>query len=104
MNFRTESFDLPQNEHLRCLSCDISQDSAGSAHPASRAGVGRRELTLAANRVKQRTTRARECFHEPGSGSGDKSIDHLPAVAAWAAITCGSTISPRLVITLSIRP
>ena len=23
MNFRTESFDFPQNEQRRCLSCDI---------------------------------------------------------------------------------
>ena len=24
MNFRTESFDLPQNEQRRCLSCDMA--------------------------------------------------------------------------------
>src|SRR3954470_13650826 len=31
MNFRTESFDFPQNEQRRCLSCDMTDHSTGDA-------------------------------------------------------------------------
>src|SRR6476661_2226496 len=66
MNFRTESFDLPQNEQRRCLSCDMAETLRGAHTRRSRPGRGGyRELTLGPNRVKQRTTGARERFHEP---------------------------------------
>src|SRR5215831_15541012 len=31
MNFRTESFDFPQKEQRRCLSCDMTDHSTGDA-------------------------------------------------------------------------
>jgi hypothetical protein len=37
MNFRTESFDFPQNEQRRCLSCDMA---AGAMRECGRFGVG----------------------------------------------------------------
>src|SRR3954468_23555743 len=50
MNFRTESFDFPQNEQRKCLSCDMTAHSTGDAiaHeadirriPPGREGAGR---------------------------------------------------------------
>jgi hypothetical protein len=38
MNFRTESFDFPQNEQRKCLSCDITNLYRERGSP--RAGAG----------------------------------------------------------------
>src|SRR6476659_4028269 len=39
MNFRTESLDFPQNEQRRCLSCDMTDHSAGKAGTSERLGA-----------------------------------------------------------------
>jgi len=36
MNFRTESFDLPQNEQRRCLSWDMAVREAGYLLPGGK--------------------------------------------------------------------
>src|SRR5205085_7737605 len=43
MNFRTESFDFPQNEQRRCLSCDMAmtQREAHARWVAGRGGIPR---------------------------------------------------------------
>src|SRR6188472_3180376 len=101
MNFRTESFDLPQNEQRRCLSCDMAVTQR-EAH--ARAGKGRGRYPRVNSRVgpgQERRLGLVKVFTSP------KEINYLAptvAVAACEAMICGSTISPRLVITLSIRP
>jgi hypothetical protein len=42
MNFRTESFDFPQNEQRRCLSCDMAVTQR-EAH--AQAGKGARTVS-----------------------------------------------------------
>jgi len=54
MNFRTESFDLPQNEQRRCLSCDMAvTQREAHARRATRGEVGIRELTVGSDPVKK---------------------------------------------------
>src|ERR1043166_7711349 len=80
MNFRTESFDFPQNEQRRCLSCDMTDHSTGNAvaqEPISsgylagrnadpdRRGIGRIKGLLP---VKQETTDSAEGL-QPATGS-----------------------------------
>src|SRR6478609_4536964 len=96
MNFRTESFDLPQNEHRRCLSCDMAE-TLQETHARDHGRGGRPRLTVEVYPVKKRTIGARECFHEP------PCPDYFGA-AACAAITSGDTRSPRVEITLSMSP
>src|SRR3982751_2865107 len=60
MNFRTESFDFPQNEQRRCLSCDMTAHSTGkrrekpSEELRSVLGASKRRLIP---RVRQSTAR-----------------------------------------------
>src|SRR5439155_6637720 len=102
MNFRTESFDLPQNEQRRCLSCDMAvtqreahaqrttRGEEGYPRVNSRIGPGQERRP---GLVKVFTSPNKICYFAP-----------TMAVSACAAMICGSTISPRLVITLSMRP
>ena len=70
MNFRTESFDLPQNEQRRCLSCDMAVTQQEAHAREDRGEVGIRELTVPSDPVKQKTIGARERFHEPQQKDG----------------------------------
>ena len=45
MNFRTESFDFPQNEQRRCLSCDMAALSDEAMPGAGRSEASRPEST-----------------------------------------------------------
>ena len=94
MNFRTESFDFPQNEQRRCLSCDM----ADSAEAQSRAEV-RGAPGAAGDGRGARSSRPAEPVER---------LDSLVVVSLDRRCLRGndlrSTISPRCVITLSIRP
>src|SRR5437762_12358444 len=52
MNFRTESFDFPQNEQRRCLSCDMTAHSTGDA--VAQAAVSRTETAWCRSRPARR--------------------------------------------------
>src|SRR5256885_10222565 len=95
MNFRTESFDFPQNEQRRCFSWDMDQREQGWRGesgaclniPNSRLENGQ-ATNLRAGLVKNFTSNSRRqiqaCFN--------------------ASDLSASSISPRYEITLSIRP
>src|SRR5690242_11465530 len=62
MNFRTESFDFPQNEQRRCLSCDITnlyrergEAAAGSAGVATYGVLENkdRHITRSSNTIRR---------------------------------------------------
>src|SRR4029079_2038056 len=101
MNFRTESFDLPQNEQRRCLSCDIAVTQREAHARASRGRGGYPRVNSRVGPGQERRSGLVKVFTSPNK------INYLAptiAVSACAAMIWGWTMSPRLVMTLSIQP
>ena len=96
MNFRTESFDFPQNEQRKCLSCDMANLYRECGSPDGKAGSAGGAACDVLENKDLRVTGSSNTIRRPilvnVFTSGYRA-------AAAAAITVSGTTSPRCVIT-----
>ena|SRR5205814_4098240 len=97
MNFRTESFDFPQNEQRKCLSCDITNLYRERGSPEAVAGSAGGTPCEVLENKEQRVARSSNTIRRPILVNVFTSANQRAAAAA--AMTLSATTSPRWVIT-----